>query len=218
MTTETKILAGIGLITVGIMGAGIFFLSKPASTDLSDARQVNQSILVKADSSQTGPVDAKVTLVEFGDFQCPACAQTLPTVQKLKNEYKDKVNFVFRHYPLPQHKNAVIAAMASEAAGEQNKFWEMHDMLYENQTEWAETEKPLEHFLKYAKELSLDMNKFKKAVEDEKFKDKVLRDEGDGAAAQIRYTPTFFINGRIVEGSSSFEILKSGIDTELNKN
>ncbi len=218
MTTETKILAAIGLVTVGIMAAGIFFLSKPVSTDLSEARQVNQSILVKPDSSQTGPKDARVTFVEFGDLQCPACAQALPTIQKLKEEYRGKVNFVFRHYPLPQHKNAVISAMAAEAAGEQNKFWEMHDKLYENQAEWAETANALEIFVKYAKELSLDTNKFKKAVEDEKFKDKILRDEGDGAAAQIRYTPTFFINGKIVEGSSSFDVLKSGIDAELNKN
>ena len=94
----------------------------------------------------------------------------------------------------------------------------MHDKLYENQAEWAETANALEIFVKYAKELSLDTNKFKKAVEDEKFKDKILRDEGDGAAAQIRYTPTFFINGKIVEGSSSFDVLKSGIDAELNKN
>lgn len=218
MTTETKILAAIGLVTVGIMAAGIFFLSKPVSTDLSEARQVNQSILVKPDSSQTGPKDARVTFVEFGDLQCPACAQALPTIQKLKEEYRGKVNFVFRHYPLPQHKNAVISAMAAEAAGEQNKFWEMHDKLYENQAEWAETANALEIFVKYAKELSLDTNKFKKAVEDGKFKDKILRDEGDGAAAQIRYTPTFFINGKIVEGSSSFDVLKSGIDAELNKN
>ena len=117
MTTETKILAAIGLVTVGIMAAGIFFLSKPVSTDLSEARQVNQSILVKPDSSQTGPKDARVTFVEFGDLQCPACAQALPTIQKLKEEYRGKVNFVFRHYPLPQHKNAVISAMAAEAAG-----------------------------------------------------------------------------------------------------
>lgn len=218
MTTETKILAAIGLTTVIIMAAGIFFLSKPASTDLSTARQVNQSILVKPDSSQSGPLDAKVTLVEFGDFQCPACAQTASTIKTLKEEFKGKVNFVFRHYPLPQHKNAISAAMASEAAGEQSKFWEMHDVIYANQTEWSESEKAIDFFVKYAKNLSLDTEKFKKALTDEKFKPKILRDEADGGAAQIRYTPTLFINGKIIEGSSSYDILKSGIETELNKN
>ena len=217
MTTETKVLAGIGVITVGILTAGIFFLSKPVPTDLSGARQVNSEILVKIDSSQTGPTDAKVTLVEFGDFQCPACAQTQPVVNKLKEEYKGKVNFVFRHYPLPQHKNAVIAAQAAESAGEQKKFWEMHDALYENLSEWAEVDKPLNIFIKYARELSLNTDQFKKAIETEKFKSKVLKDEQDGGAAQIRYTPTFFINGRIIEGSSTYETLRGGIETELNK-
>jgi protein-disulfide isomerase len=217
MTTETKVLAGIGVITVGILTAGIFLLSKPVPTDLSGARQVNSEILVKIDSSQTGPTDAKVTLVEFGDFQCPACAQTQPVVNKLKEEYKGKVNFVFRHYPLPQHKNAVIAAQAAESAGEQKKFWEMHDALYENLSEWAEVDKPLNIFIKYARELSLNADQFKKSVESEKFKSKVLKDEQDGGAAQIRYTPTFFINGRIIEGSSTYETLRGGIETELNK-
>jgi len=217
MTTETKVLAGIGVITVGILTAGIFLLSKPVPTDLSGARQVNSEILVKSDSSQTGPTNAKVTLVEFGDFQCPACAQTQPVVNKLKEEYKGKVNFVFRHYPLPQHKNAVIAAQAAESAGEQKKFWEMHDALYENLSEWAEVEKPLNIFIKYARELSLNADQFKKSVESEKFKSKVLKDEQDGGAAQIRYTPTFFINGRIIEGSATYDTLRGGIETELNK-
>jgi protein-disulfide isomerase len=217
MTTETKVLAGIGVITVGILTAGIFLLSKPVPADLSGARQVNSEILVKIDSSQTGPTDAKVTLVEFGDFQCPACAQTQPVVNKLKEEYKGKVNFVFRHYPLPQHKNAVIAAQAAESAGEQKKFWEMHDALYENLSEWAEVDKPLNIFIKYARELSLNVDQFKKSVESEKYKSKVLKDEQDGGAAQIRYTPTFFINGRIIEGSATYDTLRGGIETELNK-
>ncbi len=217
MTTETKALAGIGLLTIGILVAGAFFLSKPEITDLTSTPTVNESILIKSDSTQTGPKDAKVTIVEFGDFQCPACAQAQSVVNRLKEEYSGKMNFVYRHYPLSQHKNAVIAAQAAEAAGEQKKFWEMSDMLYENQSEWGESAKPLDIFANYAQELKLDVNQFKKAVTDEKYKAKVLKDQADGTAAQIRYTPTFFINGHKIEGSFAYDTFKGGIEAELKK-
>lgn len=217
LTTETKVLGGIGIATVLILVLGAFFLSKPVSTDLSSAPTVNENILVNSESMQTGPKDAKVRFVEFGDFQCPACASAHPVVNQLREEYKDKVNFIYRHYPLPQHKNAMIAALAAEAAGEQNKFWEMADKLYENQAEWAESNKPKDSFMKYAGELSLNIQLFKKTLDTEKFKNRVNKGQSDGAAAQIRYTPTFFINGRKIEGSFSYDVLKSGVESELNK-
>lgn len=217
MTTETKILGGIGILTIVILGLGAFFLSKPVNSDLSSTPVVNKEILIKADSIQTGPVDSKVSVVEFGDFQCPACAQVHPVVNRLKEEYKDRVNFVYRHYPLPQHKNAVLAGQAAEAANEQKRFWEMADKLYGNQTEWAENANPMDIFVKYASDLKLNTDQFKKALTDEKLKKIVLNGQADGAAAQIRYTPTFFINGHIVDGSSSYDILKAGIESELNK-
>lgn len=219
MTTETKVLLGIGVFTVGIMLAGIFLINKPATTssDLTTSPTVAPSILIRKDSFQTNKNNTQVTVVEFGDFQCPACAAAQPTVNRLKEEYNRMVNFVYRHYPLPQHKNAYKAALAAEAAGEQGKFWEMHDVLFENQNEWSESDNPVEIFLNYAGDLELNKDQFKEAIETEKFKQKILTDEQDGGVARIRYTPTFFIKGHIVEGAASYDILKKSIDTFLKK-
>lgn len=217
MSTETKVLIGVGITTVAIFAVGIFFMGQPVSTDVTKNPTADESVLERPDSFVQGPKGAKVTVVEFADFQCPACKQAYITTAALKDEYKDKVKFVFKHYPLQQHKNAMIAALASEAAGEQGKFWEMHDMLFEKQEHWAEEGNAREIFIGYAKDLKLNTDKFTQDLNSEKLKNKINRDEQDGVSVALRYTPTFYINGHKLEGASTYNDLKSNFDKLLNE-
>jgi protein-disulfide isomerase len=147
--------------------------------------------------SATLPADAVVTLEEFGDYQCPPCGALHPTLKKLKQEYGTNLNFVFRNFPLTQiHKNAMAAAQAAEAARMQDRFWEMHDFLYENQELWRDDINPQEIFVQKAADLGLDTARFRRDMSDKQLQ---LRIEVDADAATqrgVQGTPTIFINGQ----------------------
>ena len=218
MSNENEVLIGIGIATLVIVVAATLLVGGNASSSKQTAEPIaNKEALVRKDSHVEGPKNAKVTIVEYGDFQCPACGAAHPTVKQVLAEYEGKVQFVFRNFPLPMHKNAQIAAQAAEAAGEQGKFYEMHDLLYTNQGEWENSSKPLDIYIKYAKELKLDEEKFKKAVESNKFKTKIENDVKDGYAVGVNATPTFFINGVKQEGGIQYQQFKEQIDEQLNK-
>ena len=216
MSQETKIVAAIGIITVLIIGVGAFFLGGSSSPD-KPRPPADANTLVRPDSHKIGSESAKVTLVEFGDFQCPACGASHPIVKQLTEEYRGDVNFVFRNYPLPMHKNAQKAANAAESAGAQKKFFEMHDLLFENQAEWGESNKPEEFFEKYAKELDLDIEKFNYDIKDKKYESKIKADQTDGNALGVNSTPTFFINGVMQPGGLPYDQFKTKIDEALQK-
>ena len=134
----------------------------------------------------TGNDEAKVTIVEFSDFQCPACKQAQYLVKEILQQYPDQIRLVYRHFPLIQiHKNAFAAAELAEAAYGQEKFWEMHDLLFERQGEWAENKEKLEE---YRRALGID--------EAGDYKELVQRDIRDGQALGVNATPTFFVNGK----------------------
>lgn len=213
MTQEAKILISIGLITLAVFVGGIVFLGRSGSPSSTVLSSVDTQLLVREDSYKISTDQALVTVVEFADFQCPACASAQPLVKQLMKDYSASVNFVFRHFPLPQHQNAIAAALAAEAAGEQGKFWEMQDLLFENQSEWSESDHPTEIFNKYAQELGIN-NNFTKAVDDQKLKDKILRDQNDGHSLGVNSTPTFFVNGKKIDNYSQ---LKEIIEEELGE-
>ena len=216
MNQETKILIGIGIATLVLFFGGIFFLTKQdAGQANTDTPTVDSSILVKGDSTKIGSPSATVTLVEFGDFQCPACAAAQPIVDRILEEYENDVLFVFRHFPLPQHKNARVAAEAAEAAGAQQKFHEMYAALYENQNEWAEAGNPTEIFTTYATTIGLDTEAFKESIEKKQFAKKIEADETDALQAGVNSTPTFFVNGKKYEGALSYADFKAAIEKEL---
>lgn len=192
MNQETKIIGGIVLLSLVILLGAVFFLSKPAPPDTTEDIT---KLLVKADSNKIASDSAKVTIVEFGDYQCPACAQANPQVKQVLAEYPGKVNFVFRHFPLPQHGNALIAAEAAEAAGAQGKYWEMHDKLYTSQNEWSENPSALAIFTRYAQEMGLNTEQFKSAVSANQSNDKIMSDKNDGETLRVNSTPTFYLNG-----------------------
>lgn len=216
MSKETKIISGVGVIFFALFALLIY------KTNMSTEPQVvaDSSLLVGQLSYMTGTKDAKVNIVEFGDYQCPACAYANPIVQQLIKTYKDNpnVNFIFRNFPLAQHSNAMISAEAAEAARAQGKFLEMSYMLYSNQNEWSGSPKALEIFIGYAQKLGLDVKTFTDSINQQKFKDVIIKDRSDGQALGVNSTPTFFIGGEKIAGALSFEMFKKKIDEKLNTN
>ena len=208
LKAETLFFFGIVIVVLVAVG-GLFFLkSQPEDKATIDS-------IVRDNNYFTGPKDAKVVLVGFADFQCPACKAVEPVVQKIQSEYKDRVKFVFKHFPLPSHNNGLDAALASEAAGEQGKFWEFHDALFEKQGEWGNLSNPNPEFEKYAENLGLDMAKFSKALKDKTYSEKINTDKSDGIDLNVQATPTFFLNGEKLEGGLSFEQFKERIEKIL---
>ncbi|MCL5784910.1 MAG: DsbA family protein [Patescibacteria group bacterium] len=220
MTQEVKILLGIGVATLVIVLGAVFFLMKPSASPNNNLNKVNSNVLgalTSADSYKISSDSAKVTVVEFSDFQCPACKAAEPVVKQVLDNEKGKINFVYRYFSLPQHKNGLKAAMAAEAAGEQGKFWEMHDLLFNKQDEWAESDNPEDLFAGYTKDLNLDVNKFKQDYESNKYADKIKKDQQDGLTLGVDATPTFFINDEKMSGVPTYTDFTAKIDAQLNK-
>jgi len=157
-----------------------------------------------------GKADAPVAIVEFSDFQCPYCSRVNPTLEKVKAEYGDKIALIFRDYPLPMHPEAPKAAEAASCANDQGKFWEMHDMLFENQRALK-----IADLKGYGAKLELDTAAFDKCLDDGKYGDDVKKDMADASAAGVTGTPAFFINGRFLNGARPYEQFKEAIDAEL---
>ena len=210
---DSKVIVGIGLLTVLIVAAILVFGSR-SSTEKIVATTTDTPELVRDSSQSIGPADAKVTIVEFADFQCPACAGAHPTLKQIITDYGDKIRFVFRNYPLAMHSNAQLAARAAEAASSQGKFWEIHDLLYEHQNEWAFQLKPEKKFVEYAKQLGLNEEQFTKDLTNSAAADKIAQDMGDGNALGVEATPTIYLNGEKL-GTPSDQVLRSAIDAAL---
>lgn len=211
MSTETKILLGLGGASLAIIAVALVLSSSSQQKVPTNSKDA----LVRADSNKIEVKDAKVTLVEFGDYQCPACAVAQPAVEQIKTDYKGKITYVFRNFPLPLHSNAKIGAEAAEAAGEQGKYWEMNNILYSRQSDWSENSNPLDLLVSYAKELNLDTARFKKSIDDYKFDEKIKGDQTDGETLGVNSTPTFFLNGEKIVGGQSYESWKKKIDAAL---
>lgn len=162
-----------------------------------------------------GGNEAKLTLVEYGDFQCPACGFYYPVVKKISDDFDADLKVVFRHLPLAQHKNAMSAAKAAEAAGRQGKFWEMHDMLFGNQDEWSDLGNPKDQFVSYANDLGLDRDRFLSDFEDKSIEEKIAKDVISANALRVTATPTFFLNGVKLPQIKNYEDFKAKIEAGL---
>ncbi|MDT7807462.1 MAG: hypothetical protein QOJ70_1275 [Acidobacteriota bacterium] len=143
-----------------------------------------------------GGATAPVTLEEFSDFQCPACGNLEPGLRRVVTDYGERVRLVFRNFPLTMHKYAFIAARAAEAAGQQGKFWEMHDMLYDNQKEWSDAMEPRVQFDAYATRLGLDVQRFRTDMTRQDLAERINADLLRGGTLNVRGTPTVYLNGR----------------------
>lgn len=159
----------------------------------------------------------KVTVVEYLDMECPSCRAAFPGVLKLKSEYGERVTFDVRHFPIPSHRNAELAAVAVEAAGAQGKRDEMFKLMFERQQEWGgQQTSQRAAFVTFAQQLGLDTAAFETALGDSALKERVLAQRTEGGKAGVTGTPTFFINGTKFTGAPSYDALKSAIDKALS--
>jgi protein-disulfide isomerase len=167
---------------------------------------------LKPDVSDTdhrsGPQDAPVTLVEYGDFECPYCGQAYPIVKRVQKALGGQLRFIFRNFPLREiHPHAVQAALSAEAAGAQGRFWEMHDMLFKHQSALGDG-----HLMRYAEQLDLDVARFDREVHDGTYSNRVQSDFKSGVRSGVNGTPTFFINGERLDAPWDFEGLMSALE------
>ncbi|HRH45081.1 MAG TPA: thioredoxin domain-containing protein [Pyrinomonadaceae bacterium] len=228
MRKEVKILGAIALVIViaAIIGASYYRSSvqneRITTNSNSNKSSVNAENLIRPDSATLGAADAPVTMVEFYDPECESCASFHPVVKKIMKDYDGKIRLVARYMPL--HPNSLSAATFIEAAGEQGKYWQAQEMLFQKQSEWGTkhglpTEPPADIntlFKKYATELGLEMNKMDAAFAENRYQTKIQRDLQDGQALGVRQTPTFFVNGRRLARFSEAD-LRALIEEELKK-
>jgi len=226
MKKEFIILGGIilGVIAAAVIGSGFYRSSvqgdrKPMNT----ATTASSGQLLRTDTPTIGPADAKVTLVEFYDPECESCAAFSPVIKKILKDYDGKIRFAARYMPL--HPNSMNAANLTEAAGEQGKFWQARELLFQKQPEWGEKHgapasaiKPdiKALFEKYAMELGLDIDKMNAAIREKRYAAKIELDKKDGQGLGVRKTPQFFVNGRMLARFGEGE-LRALIEDELSR-
>ncbi len=166
---------------------------------------------VSGDDHAEGPADAPLTLVEYGDYQCPYCGAAYPVVKRVQKKLGKKLRFVFRNFPLTQaHPYALIAAEAAEAAALQGKFWEMHDLLFEQQTFLEPDIIP-----SWAEKIGLNLEKFESDIEQAVVEKRIKEDRQSGIRSGVNGTPTFFINGTRYDGSPDYASLLAALESEL---
>lgn len=208
------IMAVVALVAIFL---GVNSASKQKTSTLKSSTTELEQVTGE-DHVKGGNFSSPVTIVEYSDFQCPACAVYYPLVKKIIEKNNTNVQFVYRYFPLQAiHKNAFPAAIAAEAAGKQGKFWEMHDLLFERQKEWSGKKNTRDIFIKYAKELGLDIEIFSINIDNNDLKTRVDRDYQSGTLANVEGTPTFFVNGKKIKNPSSYEEFQKLIDDVVAK-
>ncbi|MBI4054485.1 MAG: thioredoxin domain-containing protein [Candidatus Doudnabacteria bacterium] len=209
MQRKTIIIISLAAATIIIAGLLLFFSDqedKAGSVKTESERTVSVDEVVSEDAHFKGQAGAPIVIVEFSDFQCPACRLEYPELKKLLAANPQLIQLYYRHLPLPQHNRAKPAAAAAEAAGLQGKFWEMHDLLFENQSKLDD-----DNIRDYAKKLSLDLKKFEEDWSSAPIKEKIERDLKKASELQLTSTPTVIINGKIFSQVLSFTELEKRI-------
>ena len=205
----------IVIITVLVVAGAIFW-----GIRTQDSGSKNVNVEVTDEDTYLGNKDAKVTLVEYSDFQCPACKAYEDIIKQLRESYSgEDLRIVYRHFPLRSiHPNADLAAQAAEAAGEEGKFWEMKDLLFKNQAEWSQEKDPKGLFGAYAKSIGLDVAEFDEdLLPEDDSKERVEKDYQSGVALGVNSTPTFILNGVVLKNPQNLDEFKKLIDAELKK-
>src|SRR5258708_12817659 len=217
MKTETKILFGVLFLTVIIIIIGLVVLAK-SSTKTNSTNSTNTVYQIDySKGHKIGSDSAKIKLVEFSDFQCPACRAAEPIVEEIISNSKNKdLEFIYRNYPLSQHLNAKAAVNAAEAASDQNKFWEMHNKLFATQDKWESLQDPADYFANLAKDLSLDSDKIKEAVQKNTYNSKIQDNINNVITYDLNALPTFYLNVKKLE-LSSFNDLKDQVNQALTQ-
>ena len=208
------IVALVTMLTVGT-GTMLYRAKRPVTLTVPKEKAAGKE---RQDSMHVrGPANVPITLEEFGDFQCPPCGALSDPINQLEQKYRPRLRVIFRHFPLPNHAHAREAALVSEAAGLQGRFWEMHDLLYREQSVWSKAADVRLLFDSYAGMLGLNVDRFKKDMESEQVKVRVASDQKHGAALGVNTTPTVFLNDRALAPISLNPTgLHAAIDAAMN--
>jgi len=206
------IVAFVALVAMGV-GAMLYHTYKPQALTISK----EQAVIGKPEKVHArGAATAPVIVEEFGDFQCPPCGAISEPLNQLERDYHNKIRLTFRNFPLANHQFAQPAAFAAEAAGLQGRFWEMHDLLYREQTNWTKSTDPSELFLSFARIVGLDTAKFQKDINSNEVKERVAADQKRAAELGVHLTPTIFVNGKSIVGPSLNPAgLRAAVETAL---
>lgn len=205
----------VAVCVIGVIALAIYFSTGPDDEVISEETKLSYDNLLAESITESdwkrGATEPKVTIVQYSDFQCPACSFAHESIiAKIQAEYSEDVRVVYRHYPITSHKLAAKAAEAAEAAGAQGKFWEMTDMIYANQSDLTP-----DIFTGFAKKLDLDLEQFEADLSSGKFAQDVADDKDSGKRSGVSATPTFYINGEKYEGRIKYDDFKSEIDKRI---
>lgn len=221
------LIIAFALICGVVLGLSLRSLKKSEAASESPAAFRNRSqpsdlapLRGAAPAHVRGSSNASVTLEEFADFQCPACGKLYPFLKSIEREYGARVRVVFREFPLThQHENAEAAAYVAEAAGLQERFWEMHDILFENRAEWSKIQDVGPIFDQYARQLGLDLEQFRRDKSSAVVRSRVSLDFERGRSLRLRATPTLYLNGAEIPYAQTTTIdgLRTVIDRALNQ-
>lgn len=221
MDKRTWIIFAVAVVAIL---TGLVLFSKQKSVNVSGVDHTVVRTTPTAESGIAdhvfGKINSKVTLIEYGDYQCPGCGTFHTNFSPIMDDYKDKITFVFRNFPITQiHPNARAAAASAEAAGLQGKFWEMWNLLYTNQNSWNNLgiDQRDKQFEAYAGDLKLDIDKFRSDVASDNVSKKITFDQALGKANGVTGTPTLFLNGKILETDkyNSTQTIKATLDAAL---
>ncbi len=217
-TKKTKSKLFLWITLLGGVAAGLYLIYIPRS-EAPIQEETGRRASPSAPSPQAipahfpirGEATAPVTIEEFSDFQCPFCARSVSTVKQILDDYPGQVRWVFRHFPVfESHPDAPAIHLVAIAAGEQGRFWEMHDLLFENRDRVTRDD-----ILGYARQLNLDMKRFEASLGDRNLIARMEADYNEAIDRGVRATPTFFINGRKVEGAVPYALFKREVETAL---
>lgn len=203
------------LLGIVVLGLGALFVFAGDKNDVTDTSTGGTGTV---SNHSIGANSKNIEIIEYADFQCPACSAYFPVTKAIQEKYKNDIKWTFRHFPLEQlHQNARSSSRAAEAAGLQGKFFEMHDKLFENTEYWASMADARSIFQGYAKDLNLDMAKFDADYASETVNSTINADKAEGTSKGVTGTPTFFINGQKMSGEEieSFEAFSARIDEAI---
>ncbi|HEY5152994.1 MAG TPA: thioredoxin domain-containing protein [Candidatus Saccharimonadales bacterium] len=202
------------IVAVILIFVGIFIFSNGKNPQTSSGKSNTGTLTQHIE----GKGSTGVTLVEYGDYECPFCGQYFPTVKQVQADFNDQIKFQFRNFPLVSiHQNAFAAARAAEAAALQNKFWEMHDLLYEAQSQWAGAGDPTPFFNQYAQQLGLNLAQFKTDYASSKVNDLINADTAEGTKLNVQGTPSFFLDGKQINVGNNVSAFEKLINAEIVK-
>ncbi len=208
MNSDGKFFLGVVVAAILVIGGIIFFSHKKTTVQSGDTVTVDTTI-----GEKLGPDEAKVKIVEFGDFQCPACAAAAADFHSAQEKNKTDVQIIYRYFPLTTiHPNAETGALAGRAAANQGKFWEMDALLYQTQKDWASQSDPRNYFYNLADQLGLNRTQFISDMTTDSTKKIVQTDMDYGDSLSVDQTPTFFVNGKRVTGAQSVDAWQKLID------